>query len=81
MWIFYLKMAFFTYWAYRLYVAQPTLMDVIRYFCYTFILLYMFVYHIFMTSPLWLAVGCQSTLEDYLQIFKCVSFWLHGFCG
>ena len=19
--------------------------------------------------------------EDYLQIFKCVSFWLHGFCG
>ena len=19
--------------------------------------------------------------EDYLQIFKYVSFWLHGFCG
>ena len=19
--------------------------------------------------------------EDYLQIFKCVSFWLHGCCG
>ena len=19
--------------------------------------------------------------EDYLQMFKCVSFWLHGFCG
>ena len=43
--------------AYRLRVAQPTLMDVTGYFWYTFILLYMFVYHIFMTSPLWLAVG------------------------
>ena len=21
------------------------------------------------------------TKEDYLQIFKCVSFWLHGCCG
>ena len=19
--------------------------------------------------------------EDYLQIFKCMSFWLHGYCG
>ena len=47
--------------AYRLRVAQPTLMDVTRYFWYTFILLYMFVYYIFMTSPLWLAVGPQST--------------------
>ena len=36
--------------AYRLRVAQPTLMDVTRYFWYTFILLYMFVYYIFMTS-------------------------------
>ena len=27
---------------------------------HTFILLYMFVYYIFMTSPLWLAVGPQS---------------------
>ena len=36
----------------------------------------MFVYHIFVTSPLWLAVGPQS-----LQIFKGVSFWLHGFCS
>ena len=42
--------------AYRLRVAQPTLMDVTRYFWYTFILLYMFV-----TSPLWLAVGPQSS--------------------
>ena len=47
--------------AYRLRVAQPTLMDVTRYFWYTFILLYVFVYYIFMTSPLWLAVGPQST--------------------
>ena len=47
--------------AYRLRVAQPTLMDVTRYFWYTFILLYIIVYYIFMTSPLWLAVGPQST--------------------
>ena len=47
--------------AYRLRVAQPTLMDVTRYFWYTFILLYIFVYYIFMTSPLWLAVGPQTT--------------------
>ena len=46
--------------AYRLRVAQPTLMDVARYFWYTLILLYMIVYYIFMTSPLWLAVGPQS---------------------
>ena len=46
---------------YRLRVAQPTLMDV-PIFIYTFILLYMFVYHIFMTSPdpLCLSVGPQS---------------------
>ena len=30
------------------------------YFWYTIILLYMFVYDIFMNSPLWLAVGPQS---------------------
>ena len=44
---------------YRLRAAQPTLMDVPIYFWYT-ILLNMLVYHIFMTSPLWLAVGPQS---------------------
>ena len=65
--------------AYRLRVAQPTLMDVTIYFWYTFILLCMFVYHIFITSPLWLAVGLHK--EDYLQIFKYVPFWLHSFCG
>ena len=47
--------------AYRLRVAQPSLMDVTRYVWYAFILLYMLVYYIFMTSPLWLAVGPQST--------------------
>ena len=35
-----------------------------------------------MTSPLWLTVGPQSIYkEDHLQFIKCVSFWLHGFCG
>ena len=28
----------------------------------------------------WLLVCCLYK-EVYLQIFKCVSFWLHGFCG
>ena len=46
--------------AYRLRVAQPTLIDVPIYFWYTIILLYMFVYNIFMTAQLWLAVGSQS---------------------
>ena len=31
----------------------------------------MFVYHIFMTSPLWLAGVLSLYKEDYLQIFKC----------
>ena len=46
--------------AYRLRVAQTTLMDVPLYFWYTMLLLYMFVYHFFITSPLWLAVDPQS---------------------
>ena len=50
--------------AYKLRVAQPTLMDVPINFWYTIILLYMFVYHIFMTSPRWFAVGLHK--EDYL---------------
>ena len=33
------------------------------------------------TSPLvWMLVCCLYK-EVYLQIFKCVSFWLHGCCG
>ena len=46
--------------AYGLRVARPTFMDVPIYFWYTIILLCLFVYHLFMTSPLWLAVGPQS---------------------
>ena len=42
--------------AYRLRVAQPTLMDIPIYFLYTIMLLYMFVYHICMTPQLWFAV-------------------------
>ena len=36
----------------------------------------MFVYHIFMTSLLWLDVGPQPLhyKEDYLQIFECALF-------
>ena len=35
---------------------------------------------IFMASPLrWLLVLVLYK-EDYLQMFKCVSFWLHSFC-
>ena len=33
------------------------------------------------TSPLGVVVGCCLYKEVYLQIFKCVSFWLHGCCG
>ena len=66
--------------AYRLRVAQPTLMDVpiflINFYinicvCTTFL------------RPLrfgWLLV-LSLYKEDYLQIFKFVSFWLHGCCG
>ena len=47
--------------AYRLCVAQPTLMDVPIYFWYILLYYYIcFVYHTFMTSSLWLAVGPQS---------------------
>ena len=67
---------------YRLRVAQPVLMDFPLYFWYSILLLYVFLYHIFMTSPLWLVFRPQTLYkEDYLQIFKCVSFWLHGCCG
>ena len=38
----------------------------------------MFVYHIFMTSPL-LVLSLYK--EDYLQIFEYVSFWIHGCHG
>ena len=58
--------------AYRLRVAQPTLMDGPSYFGYTsnIIILYMFVYHIFMTSPLWLA-ACPQCI--WRIIYKCLN--------
>ena len=53
--------AFGTELAYRLYLAQPSLMDATRYtiIC-NILLLYIFVYYVLMTSPLWLAIGPQS---------------------
>ena len=68
--------------AYRLRVAQPTLMDISIYFWY--ILLYYYI--CLCTTFLWLLrFGLLLVLrlykEDYLHIFKCVSFWLHGCCG
>ena len=62
-------------------VAKPALMDVPIYFWYTIILLYMLVCHILLP----LRFGRLSVLslykEDYLQIFKCLFFWLHGCWG
>ena len=54
--------------------------DIYRYVPYIFfvrviILLYMFVYHIFMTSPLWLAVGPQTLNGRLFTNFKmCVLY-------
>ena len=60
--------------AYRLRETQATLMDVPIYFWYTstITLLYMFVYHIFMTFPLWLAVRPQSIRRIIYKILMCV---------
>ena len=55
--------------AYRLRVAQPTLMDVPIFLIYFYITIYVCVYHIFMTSPLWLAVGPQSLLGGLFTNF------------
>ena len=58
--------------AYRLRAAQPSLLNVPIYFWYTIILLSLFVYHIFITSPLWLAV-VSLYKEGNLQFFlMCV---------
>ena len=54
--------------AYILCDAQPTLLDVPRYFWYTIILLYMFVYHIFM-SDLSAWVGCLSSVRRIIYKF------------
>ena len=66
---------------YRLRVAQPTLMDVPIYFD-----IFLYYYICLCTTFLWpLRFGWLLVLslykEDCLQIFKCVSFWLHGCCG
>ena len=66
--------------AYRLRVAQPTLMDVPIY-------IYILYYYICLcTIFLWpLRFGWLFILslykEDYLHIFKCVFIWLNGCCG
>ena len=73
--------AFWPELAYRLRKAQPTLMDVTRYFD---ILLY---YYTCLCTTFLLPLHFGSLLvlslhkEDYLQMFKCVSFWFNGFCG
>ena len=56
---------------YRLRVAQPTLMDATRYFWYTFILLYMFVYHI--VYDLSTLVGCWSSVYIRRIIYKLLN--------
>ena len=55
--------------AYRLHVAQPTLMDVPLYFWYYMILLYMFVYHIFMNTLLWLVVWSSVSIRRIIYNF------------
>ena len=57
--------------------------DVAKYIFYTYYLLTMlFVYWFLCPLRLvWLLVCCCLYKEVYLQIFKCVSFWLHGCCG
>ena len=57
--------------AYRLRVAQPTLMDVTRYFWYTFILLYMSVYYNF--YDLSTLVGCLSSVYIRRIIYKLLN--------
>ena len=42
--------------------------------------IYTFEYWIFITFRLWLAVGPWTQKKDCLQIFKCLFFWLYGFC-
>ena len=61
--------------------AYPTPADVFIYFLYTvFITLHVCVIILWPLRFSWLFVlGFYK--EDYLQIFKGVSFWLHGFCG
>ena len=73
--------AFWSELAYRLRVAQPTLMDVPIYFWYTILVLTCLCNTFIWPLQFgWLLV-LSLCKEDYLQIFQCVSFWLHGCCG
>ena len=56
--------------------------DVAKYiFDIYYLLTMLFVYWFLLPLRLvWLLVCCLYK-EVYLQIFKCVSFWLHGCCG
>ena len=56
--------------AYRLRVAQPTLMDVVIYFRYTIILPYMFAYHIFMTLRFALMKKYFTLLQKTLLYYR-----------
>ena len=62
--------------------AQPALFRCrLIYFWYIILLTMLFVYWFLWPLRLvWLLVCCLYK-EVYLQIFKCVSFWLHGCCG
>ena len=63
---------------YRLRVLQHTLMDVPTVYIFDILLYYYtFLWPVRFGWPLVLSLH----KEDYLQIFKCVSFWLHGCCS
>ena len=51
--------------------------DVAKYILCPMLFVYSFLWHL---RLVWLLVCCLYK-ENYLQIFKCVSFWLHGCCG
>ena len=60
-------------------IACPFGMSLYIYICYIIFIIYALRVSIFITSPLkWRLVCC---LLVYLQIFKRVSFGLHGCCG
>ena len=52
---------------------------------YIFAILYLssilYVYRFLWPLRLWWLLVCCLYKEVYLQIFKCMSFWLHGCCG
>ena len=51
------------------------------YFWYIILLPVLFVYRLLWPFHLVLLLVCCLYKEVYLQMFKCVSFWLHGCCG